>query len=130
MADDGVNVVLARVTTDPNDVAAMSSSVAVLTELGGSTSRAAVVCREMGVPCVVGCGPGTVTALAGQTVTIDAANGTVYPGPVTVLDPVSAQDDALQTVASWLRAESEDDEADVADAVTLLNRRSQKETAE
>lgn len=127
MADDGVDVILARVTTDPNDVAAMSNSVAVLTELGGSTSHAAVVCREMAVPCIVGCGPGTVTALAGQTITVDATNGTVYPGALSVLPPVSEEDDALQTVTSWLRAESGDDDAD---AVTLLNRRSSKETAE
>jgi pyruvate,orthophosphate dikinase len=127
MADDGVDVILARVTTDPNDVAAMSNSVAVLTELGGSTSHAAVVCREMAVPCIVGCGPGTVTALAGQTITVDATNGTVYPGTLTVLDPVSEEDDALQTVTSWLRAQSKDDDADVADAVTLLNRRYPKE---
>jgi pyruvate, orthophosphate dikinase len=130
MADEGVDVILARVTTDPNDVAAMSNSVAVLTELGGSTSHAAVVCREMAVPCIVGCGPGSVTALAGQTVTVDATNGTVYPGALTVLDPVSEHDDALQTVTSWLRAESVDDDADIADAVTLLNRRSPKETDE
>ena len=74
----------------------MSNSVAVLTELGGSTSHAAVVCREMAVPCIVGCGPGTVTELAGQTVTVDATNGTVYPGVLTVLDPVSDEDDALR----------------------------------
>ncbi len=120
MADDGVDVILARVTTDPNDVAAMSSSVAVLTELGGSTSHAAVVCREMAVPCIVGCGLGTVTALAGQTVTVDATNGTVHPGALTVLEPVPESDDALQTVTSWLRAEAGDDDAD---AITLLNRR-------
>ena len=127
MADDGVDVILARVTTDPNDVAAMSNSVAVLTELGGSTSHAAVVCREMAVPCIVGCGTGTVTELEGQTVTVDATNGTVYPGALTVLDPVSAEDDALQTVTSWLRAESGDD-ADSVDAVTLLGRRATKES--
>lgn len=130
MADDGVDFVLARVTTDPNDVAAMSSSAAVLTELGGSTSHAAVVCREMAVPCIVGCGPRSVTALAGQTITVDATNGLVYPGALTVLDPVSAEDEALQTVTSWLRAESADDDANVADAITLLNRRSAKEADE
>jgi pyruvate,orthophosphate dikinase len=127
MADDGVDVILARVTTDPNDVAAMSNSVAVLTELGGSTSHAAVVCREMAVPCIVGCGPGTVTALAGQTITVDATNGMVYAGALKVLAPVSESDDALQTVTSWLRAEAGDEDAD---AITLLNRRSPKETGE
>jgi pyruvate, orthophosphate dikinase len=119
-AEQGEQVVLARVTTDPNDVAAMSNSVAVLTELGGSTSHAAVVCREMAVPCIVGCGPGSVTELAGQTVTVDATNGAVYLGALTVLDPVPEEDDALRTVTAWLRAESGDDDAD---AMTLLGRR-------
>jgi pyruvate,orthophosphate dikinase len=77
----------------------------------------------MAVPCIVGCGPGTVTALAGQTITVDATNGTVYAGALTVLAPVSEEDDALQTVTSWLRAESGDDEAD---AITLLHRRTAK----
>ena len=120
MADRGEHVVLVRVTTDPNDVAAMSSSVAVLTELGGSTSHAAVVCREMAVPRIVGCGPGSVTALAGQTVTVDATNGTVFLGALAVLDAVPEEDDALRTVTAWLRAESDDDAADV---MTLLGRR-------
>jgi pyruvate, orthophosphate dikinase len=84
----------------------------------------------MAVPCIVGCGPRSVTALAGQTITVDATNGLVYPGALTVLDPVSAEDEALQTVTSWLRAESADDDANVADAITLLNRRSAKEADE
>jgi pyruvate, orthophosphate dikinase len=124
LADEGAAVILARSTTDPNDVAAMSGSVAVLTELGGSTSHAAVVCRELAVPCIVGCGPGTVTGLAGQTVTVDATMGIVYLGALAVLDPVSAHDDALQTVTAWLRTESGDHDAD---AITLLDRRTAKD---
>ena len=124
LADQGIDVVLARVTTDPHDVAAMSRAVAVLTELGGSTSHAAVVCRELGVPCVVGCGSGTVTALAGHTVTVDATAGNVHLGALTKIVPAPTDDAALHTVTSWLRTEAGDDDAD---AVTLLGRRNAKD---
>jgi pyruvate,orthophosphate dikinase len=103
LADDGRPVVLARQTTDPDDVAAMSVSVAVLTEIGGSTSHAAVVCREMAVPCVVGCGPESVTALAGEVVTVDADTGTVYLGELPVQPSLAADDDDLATFEGWLR---------------------------
>ncbi|MEV6139667.1 pyruvate, phosphate dikinase [Nocardia sp. NPDC051990] len=105
-ADRGEAVILARPTTDPDDVAAMSVAVAVITELGGSTSHAAVVCREMAIPCVVGCGAGTLMALAGQTVTVDASTGTVYPGEITVVPATTVDDPDLALLAQWARAES------------------------
>ena len=58
----------------------MFDSVAVVTDLGGSTSHAALVCREIGLPCVVGCGAGTSQQLAGRTVTVDGNTGQVYDG--------------------------------------------------
>ena len=58
----------------------MFDSVAVVTDLGGSTSHAALVCREIGLPCVVGCGTGTSTKLAGRTVTVDGNTGQIYDG--------------------------------------------------
>ena len=51
-----------------------------MTEQGGSTSHAAVVCRELGRPCVVGCGTGSVTALAGEYVTLDGGSGRIWRG--------------------------------------------------
>lgn len=101
-ADDGDDVVLARPTTDPDDVAAMSVSVAVITEHGGSTSHAAVVCREMGVVCVVGCGSGVLTVLAGRTVTVDGSTGAVYDGALPVL-PAATRDSHpdLVQLAEW-----------------------------
>jgi pyruvate,orthophosphate dikinase len=58
----------------------MFDSVAVVTDLGGSTSHAALVCREIGLPCVVGCGAGTSQQLAGRIVTVDGHTGQVYDG--------------------------------------------------
>lgn len=105
LAEAGTPVVLARPTTDPDDVAAMSSAVAVLTELGGATSHAAVVCREMAIPCVVGCGTETVTDLDGQTVTVDATAGRVFLGPATVTATPSDSPD-LERLRQWLTTES------------------------
>ncbi|OHV05236.1 pyruvate, phosphate dikinase [Mycobacterium talmoniae] len=104
-ADGGEAVILARPTTDPDDVAAMSVAAAVLTELGGSTSHAAVVCREMAVPCVVGCGTGNLMALAGRTVTVDATAGTIFPGEVRVLAATVADDLDLALLTAWAREE-------------------------
>ncbi len=74
----GEDIVLARQTTSPDDVHAMAVVNAILTEVGGATSHAAVVSRELQVPCVVGCGVGTVTTLAGSTVIVDATSGRVF----------------------------------------------------
>ncbi|WAL49281.1 pyruvate, phosphate dikinase [Rhodococcus pyridinivorans] len=80
LADAGTPVVLVRPSTAPDDVPAMFESVAVVTELGGSTSHAALVCREIGLPCVVGAGLGAMAKLVGRTVTVDGVSGTVYDG--------------------------------------------------
>ena len=105
LADAGTDVVLARPTTDPDDVAAMSLAAAVVTDLGGSTSHAAVVCREMAVPCVVGCGPGTSARLAGRTVTVDGGTGTVYLGALPVVPPGALDDPDLRQLTEWARTE-------------------------
>ena len=83
LAAAGTPVVLVRPTTAPEDVPAMFDSVAIVTDLGGSTSHAALVCREIGLPCVVGCGAGTSRRLDGRTVTVDGNTGRVYEGDAT-----------------------------------------------
>ena len=99
-ASHGERVILVRPTTDPDDVAAMSVVSGVITEMGGATSHAAVVCRELNVPCVVGCGEGAV-ALAGQIVTIDATNGTVYRGALPLVEPAARDDSDLEQLLDW-----------------------------
>ena len=102
----GEAIVLARATTSPDDVHGMIACHAVITEQGGATSHAAVVSRALGVPCVVGCGDGAVTALAGQTVTVDGASGMVYAGALPVTVPDEAADPALATLTRWAEAAS------------------------
>ena len=79
-AADGEDIVLVRGMTAPEDVPTMFQSVAVVTETGGPASHAALVCREIGLPCVVGCGEGTIGALAGKIVTVDGTSGIIYEG--------------------------------------------------
>ena len=77
---DGEDIILARPTTNPHDVRAMSVVAAVLTEIGGATSHAAVVSRELGVPCIVGLGQGASAGLEGLAVTVDGSSGRVLEG--------------------------------------------------
>lgn len=101
-AEEGEDVVLATVTTDPDDVHGMVAATAVVTELGGSTSHAAVVSRELGRPCVVGCGAGSLTGLAGGQVTVDGGAGIVYAGPLPLVPAASPDDADLREIAGWL----------------------------
>ncbi|MDQ6605061.1 MAG: PEP-utilizing enzyme [Actinomycetota bacterium] len=79
---EGEDIILARPTTSPHDVRAMSVAVGILTETGGATSHAAVVSRELGVACIVGCGAGSLADLDGKVVTLDANHGEVLEGAV------------------------------------------------
>lgn len=106
-AAQGTPVVLVRPSTSPADVPAMFDSVAVVTEVGGTTSHAALVCREIGLPCVVGCGPGVTTALAGSTVTVDGTNGVVYAGDAR--GDQNATDPHLDELLSFLPETVPDD---------------------
>jgi pyruvate,orthophosphate dikinase len=79
-ADGGADVILVRPWTSPEDVAGMIAARGVVTEIGGATSHAAVVSRELGRPAVVGCGAGVASALEGLTVTVDGTEGEVRKG--------------------------------------------------
>lgn len=98
---EGEAVILARPTTSPEDVHGMISSRAVITEQGGATSHAAVVCRALGTPCIVGCGVDTVTTIIGQEVTVDGIEGKVYAGILPVVIPDERDDVLLAKLAEW-----------------------------
>jgi pyruvate,orthophosphate dikinase len=108
-ADDALDreaegVVLARPTTSPDDIHGMLAARAIVTELGGATSHAAVVSREIGVPCIVGCGQGALLPLAGQAVTVDGASGQVYAGNLPVVRFSEDGDPGLATLIAWAAA--------------------------
>ena len=97
----GQPVVLSRPTTSPEDVHGMFFAEAVITERGGSTSHAAVVSRQLGVPCVVGCGDGALKGLGGRAVTIDGTRGIVFAGHLDVDHPQEDADPLLRQLRDW-----------------------------
>ncbi len=74
-------VLVAEMTT-PDFVPAMKRAVAIVTDRGGRTSHAAIVSRELGVPCIVGAGNATKVLKEGQLITVDGSKGKVYEGRV------------------------------------------------
>jgi len=97
----GEEVILARATTSPDDLHGIIAARGLMTEQGGATSHAAVVSRELGRPCVVGCGSNTVTALAGQRVTLDGASGRVWAGNLAVEQTDEASTGELRRLVEW-----------------------------
>src|SRR5204863_10047501 len=51
----GERVILVRMETSPEDIKGMNAAEGILTARGGMTSHAALVARQMGKVCVVGC---------------------------------------------------------------------------
>ncbi|MBA7689930.1 Phosphoenolpyruvate synthase [subsurface metagenome] len=76
------DILVAEMTT-PDFVPAMKRAVAIVTDRGGRTAHAAIVSRELGIPCVVGAETATTTIPDGQIITVDGSHGKVYNGKVT-----------------------------------------------
>jgi pyruvate,water dikinase len=79
--------VLVASMTDPDWEPIMKRAAAIVTDRGGRTCHAAIVSRELGVPCVVGTGNGTERLPDGQLVTVSCAEGeagSVYAGALSV----------------------------------------------
>ena len=73
--NDG-DILVCDITT-PDYVALMQKAGAVVTERGGILSHAAIVCRELGKPCIAATGNATSVLKDGQKVTVDATAGIV-----------------------------------------------------
>jgi pyruvate,water dikinase len=76
--------VLVTDMTTPDFVPAMKKASAIVTNTGGMTSHAAIVSRELGIPCIVGSKNATELLKAGQLVTVDGTHGMVYEGKVEI----------------------------------------------
>ncbi len=74
--------------TNPDWVPYMKIAGAIVTDDGGTTCHAAIVSREMGIPCIVGARNATKLLETGKEYTVDAKAGVVYAGLVEeVLKP-------------------------------------------
>jgi pyruvate,water dikinase len=79
----GEGDVLVTQMTDPDWEPIMKQASAIVTDRGGRTCHAAIISRELGVPCVVGTGNGSLVLKAPENVTVSCAEGEagkVYEG--------------------------------------------------
>jgi pyruvate,water dikinase len=67
--------VLVTDMTDPDWEPVMKIAGAIVTNRGGRTCHAAIVSRELGIPCIVGAGNATTRMQTGQDVTVDCSQG-------------------------------------------------------
>lgn len=74
--------VLVTEMTTPDFVPAMKRAVAIVTDKGGRTCHAAIVSRELGIPCVVGTDTATKALKDIGIITVDGKSGAVYKGDV------------------------------------------------
>ncbi|GAA1235839.1 pyruvate, phosphate dikinase [Janibacter melonis] len=131
-AAEGVDVVLVRRETSPEDLPGMIAAQGVLTARGGKTSHAAVVARGMGMCAVVGAEDlqidvakktitvGETVVSEGDVISIDGKTGQIYLGAVDVIDsPVMTYiADGLE--AAQAKAEDDDTRELVAAVDRLL----------
>jgi pyruvate,water dikinase len=97
--------VLVAEMTSPDWVPAMRRAAALITDGGGVTCHAAIVSRELQVPCVVGTGNATTMLQTGQEVTVDGRTGKVYAGaaaPITVQKPTQPLPEPVSPLATRL----------------------------
>ena len=76
--------VLVTRMTNPDFVVAMEKSAAIITDEGGITSHAAIVSRELGVPCVIATKTATKDLKEGMKITVDASHGKIYSGEIEI----------------------------------------------
>jgi pyruvate,water dikinase len=91
--------VLVTRMTSPDWVPLMRRAAAIVTDSGGMTCHAAIVSRELGIPCVVGTGEATRVLRDGERVTVDATHGVVLEGAVAT-GPEPARAGSTQPAAA------------------------------
>jgi pyruvate,orthophosphate dikinase len=99
----GASIVLVRQDAQTSDIDALESSLGLLTQHGARTSHAAVVARQLGKVCLVGCESlridltqrtlrfGDTVLREGDVITLDGNVGAVYPGMVAAVRVPDAQ---------------------------------------
>ncbi|MGJ4895371.1 MULTISPECIES: PEP/pyruvate-binding domain-containing protein [unclassified Bradyrhizobium] len=111
LAASGDPVILMRHDTSTADVAGFDAAAGIVTAVGARTAHASLVARQMGKPCVVGCGAirvdgearqariGEAVISAGDWITVDGNAGCIYLGRCEI---VARRPEAeLAELASW-----------------------------
>lgn len=92
--------ILVSESTDPDLVPFLRLAGGVLTEQGGVTSHAAIICRELGVPTVIGVEGLLERVSDGDWLEIDAERGEIRVKKATALAQPTAPDQAPQTIGA------------------------------
>jgi pyruvate,orthophosphate dikinase len=110
-AAQGVAPILVRREIATADIAGLAGAGGILTELGGRTSHAAVVARQLGKVCLVGCSDlsidlgrrafaiGNVRLGEGEIVTLEGNDGAIYGGKLEVT--LERPQAALDVIKGW-----------------------------
>ena len=86
--------------TSPDWVPIMRRAAGVVTDSGGTTCHAAIVSRELGIPCVVGARTATQVLRTGDVVTVDANRGQILNGVVSAAATSSSEQQQQQRTAT------------------------------
>ncbi|MFB0501972.1 MAG: phosphoenolpyruvate synthase [Candidatus Bathyarchaeia archaeon] len=89
--------ILVATMTNPDYVPFMRLAGAIVTDKGGVTCHAAIVSRELGIPCIVGTENATKVMITGEEYTVDAKSGVVYEGVVEQMRPTPTPTAAAPT---------------------------------
>jgi len=92
--------ILVTEMTTPDFVPAMKKAAAIVTDTGGMTSHAAIVSRELGVPCIVGTGTATSVLKDGMEISVDGSHGIVYEGLVSAPEAAAKPGTAAAAVVA------------------------------
>jgi len=92
--------VLVAPMTNPDWVPVLRSASALVTDGGGMTCHAAIVSRELGVPCVVGTRNATTVLRNGEMATVDGSKGVVFEGAAAAPVVVQEREPASAAIAS------------------------------
>ena len=90
--------ILVTAMTTPDMVPAMKRADGIITDEGGVTCHAAIVSRELGIPCVVGTGDGSKILKERSIVTIDGGKGFVFEGKLKTDEKEKASDSTATNI--------------------------------
>jgi pyruvate,orthophosphate dikinase len=111
--ESGLEVIMVRPFTKPDDVHGMLAAKGILTSEGGATSHAAVVARQFGVPCVVGAAAIRIdlekrqmevdgkVVKEGDWLSVDGTSGEVFLGVIETIEPNLEEQTDLLTLLTW-----------------------------
>ncbi|MBZ9571221.1 phosphoenolpyruvate synthase [Methanobrevibacter sp. TMH8] len=91
--------IMVTTMTTPDMVPAMKRSSGIITDEGGITCHAAIISRELGIPCVVGTGNATEVLKENSKVTIDGKKGLVFEGEFKITKEKQTEKISVQAAA-------------------------------